>query len=275
MGPTGSCAPMPPAATLARSRARSPTSRGRSAPAPVARRLAWLNLGDLALIVAAGLAGPLLAASRRVFVPVVAGEILAGVILGRSGLDVIRADDATVSFLAQAGFAMLMMTVGMHVPLRDRRLRGALGRGALAAGVAALAAAVGGVVVAELAGTGHAAIYGVILASGSAAIVLPTLQERKLAGPEALVVIAQVTIADVAAILAAPLVLQPSRVVNILGGGLLITGCAMIVFFVARSLRPRPWVHRLRKRSKRRGWALDLRLALAVLFCLAWIAQQS
>jgi Kef-type K+ transport system membrane component KefB len=34
-------------------------------------------------------------------------------------------------------------------------------------------------------------------------------------------------------------------------------------------------VHRLRKRSKRRGWALDLRLALAVLFGLAGIAQQS
>jgi Kef-type K+ transport system membrane component KefB len=58
-------------------------------------------------------------------------------------------------------------------------------------------------------------------------------------------------------------------------GGLLIAGCAVIVFFVGRSLRPRPWVHRLRKRSKRRGWALDLRLSLALLFGLAWIAQQS
>ena len=36
-----------------------------------------------------------------------------------------------------------------------------------------------------------------------------------------------------------------------------------------------PWVHRLRKRSKRRGWALDLRLSLSVLFGLAWIAQES
>ena len=96
-----------------------------------------MSLGDLAVIVAAGLAGPLLAASRRVFVPVVAGEILAGVVLGRSGLDVIHAENATVSFLAQAGFAMLMLTVGMHIPLRDRRLRRAFGRGALAAGVAA------------------------------------------------------------------------------------------------------------------------------------------
>ena len=45
-----------------------------------------MSLGHLALIVAAGLAGPLLAAGRRAFVPVVVGEIVAGVILGRSGL---------------------------------------------------------------------------------------------------------------------------------------------------------------------------------------------
>ena len=234
-----------------------------------------MSLGDLALIVAAGLAGPLLAASRRAFVPVVVGEILAGAILGRGGLDVIDADNATVSFLSEAGFAMLMLTVGMNVPLRDRRLRRALRSGALAAALVAIAAPLGGLVVAELTGTGHVAVYAVLLASGSAAIVLPTLQERRLDGPEALVVIAQVTVADVGAILAVPLVLQPSRAGNAAVGGLLIAGCALIVFFVARSLRPRPWVHRLRKRSKRRGWALDLRLALAVLFCLAWIAQQS
>ena len=234
-----------------------------------------MSLGELALIVAAGLAGPLLAASRRAFVPVVVGEILAGVVLGRSGLDVIDADNATVSFLAEAGFAMLMLTVGMHVPLRDRRLRRALGPGALAAGVVAIAAPLGGLVVAELTGTGHVAVYAVLLASGSAAVVLPMLQERKLDGPEALAVIAQVTVADVAAILAVPLALQPSRAANAALGGLLIAGCALTLFFVARSLRPRPWVHRLRKRSKQRGWALDLRLSLAVLFGLAWIAQQS
>ena len=41
----------------------------------------------LALIVLAGLAGPLLGAGRRGFVPVVIGEILAGVLVGRSGLE--------------------------------------------------------------------------------------------------------------------------------------------------------------------------------------------
>ena len=55
--------------------------------------------------------------------PVVAGEIVAGVLLGRSDLDAVHADNATLSFLAEAGFAMLILTVGMHVLLRDRRLR--------------------------------------------------------------------------------------------------------------------------------------------------------
>jgi Kef-type K+ transport system membrane component KefB len=183
-----------------------------------------VSLGDLSLIVAAGLVGPLVAASRRAFVPVVVGEIFAGIVLGRSWLGVVDADNATLSFLAEAGFAMLMLTVGMHVPLRDQRLRGALGPGALAAGVAAIAATLGALVVAELTGTGHIAVYAVLLASGSAAIVLPTLHERKLDGPEALAVIAQVTVADVAAILAVPLVLQPSRAADAAIGGLLIAG---------------------------------------------------
>ena len=65
-----------------------------------------MSLGDFALIVAAGLAGPLLAASRRAFVPVVVGEIVAGVVLGRSGLDVIHVENATRLSLAEAGRAM-------------------------------------------------------------------------------------------------------------------------------------------------------------------------
>jgi hypothetical protein len=90
--------------------------------------------------------------------------------------------------------------------------------------VAAIGASLGGVVVAELTGTGHSAVHVVLLASGSATVVLPMLQERELDGPEALVLIAQVTVADVAAILAVPLVLQPSQAANAAGGGLLV-GC--------------------------------------------------
>jgi len=46
-----------------------------------------MSFATLALLVAVGLAGPLLAGLPRVTVPLVVGEILAGVVVGRSGLD--------------------------------------------------------------------------------------------------------------------------------------------------------------------------------------------
>ena len=74
-----------------------------------------MSFGVLALIVLAGLAGPLLSAARRPLVPVVVGEIAIGVIIGRSGFRWLDTGDPTVSFLADVGFAMLMLAAGMHV----------------------------------------------------------------------------------------------------------------------------------------------------------------
>jgi Kef-type K+ transport system membrane component KefB len=93
-----------------------------------------VNFGALALIVLAGLAGPLLGVGRGAFVPVVIGEVLAGVIVGRTGLDAVDLTDPTVQFLSDVGFAMLMFTVGAHIPLRDPRLPASLRSGAVAAG---------------------------------------------------------------------------------------------------------------------------------------------
>jgi Kef-type K+ transport system membrane component KefB len=55
-----------------------------------------VDFGVLALTVLAGLMGPLLGAGRAAFVPVVVGEILAGVLLGRTGLDAVDPGDPTV-----------------------------------------------------------------------------------------------------------------------------------------------------------------------------------
>jgi Kef-type K+ transport system membrane component KefB len=234
-----------------------------------------MTFGVLALIVLAGLAGPLLGAGRKAFVPMAIGEILAGVIVGRTALGAVDPADPTVKFLGDVGFAMLMFTVGAHVPLRDRRLRASLGGGAVAAGVVLLLAPVGGVAAAWFAGTGDAAVYAVILASGSVAAVLPMLEEARLTGPAVLTVIGQVTIADVVAILAVPFVLKPDRVGDAALGGALVAAGAVAVYVVARRVYRSGWVHRLRKRSKRRHWALDLRMSLLVLFGLSWIAQES
>jgi Kef-type K+ transport system membrane component KefB len=234
-----------------------------------------VSFGVLALIVLAGLAGPLLGAGRNAFVPVVIGEIVAGVIVGRTGLDAVDPTDPTAQFLGDVGFAMLMFTVGAHIPLRDPRLGASLRSGALAAGGVLLLAPLGGVAAAWFAGTGDAAVYAVILGSGSAAAVLTMISEARLTGRQALTVIGQVTIADVVTILAIPLVLQPHRAGHAALGGALVAAGAVAVYALAHRLYRTGWVHRVRKRSKQRRWALDLRLSLLVLFTLSWLATES
>src|ERR1700674_1291025 len=123
---------------------------------------ARLSLGTLAVIGLCGLAGPLLSAAGRGAVPAVVGEILAGVIVGRTGFQAIDTSNATLSFLSDVGFLMLMFTVGMAVPLRDKNLRASLGAGAIAAALAGVLAVGAGLLVSRIGGAGHAAVYAVL-----------------------------------------------------------------------------------------------------------------
>ena len=92
-----------------------------------------VTFGLLALITSAGLAGPLLAGLPRLGLPLVVGEIAAGVLLGRTGLGWIDAGEPTTAFLGEVGFAMLMFVVGTRLPLRDPGLRRSVRPAALAA----------------------------------------------------------------------------------------------------------------------------------------------
>src|SRR5579871_864827 len=174
-----------------------------------------MTFGVLSVVVLAGVAGPLLSVGRRVVVPVVVGEILAGLVLGRTGAGILHPGEQTLSFLAKVGFAMLMFTAGMHVPLRSPALLSQLRRGALAFAVAAVLSVGAGLLAAGIAGVHHPAVYAVVLGSGSAAVLVPSLDElRQMQNVEALAVAAQVAIADVAGIAAVPLVLQPHRALH-------------------------------------------------------------
>jgi Kef-type K+ transport system membrane component KefB len=64
-------------------------------------------------------------------------------------------------------------------------------------------------------------------------------------------------------------------VANAASGGALVAVAAVAVYVLSRRIHRQAWVHRLRRRSKRRRWALDLRLSLLVLFTLSWLAQVS
>jgi Kef-type K+ transport system membrane component KefB len=235
-----------------------------------------LSFGILALIVLGGLAGPLLAAAHRRFVPVVVGELAAGVLIGDTGARWLDPRGSTVTFLYEVGFAMLMFAAGLQVPIRHPGITRGLRVGLAAAVVTGLLAVPAGIGIAAATGVHHAAIYALLLASGSAAVLLPALEESELLDDmRALTVMAQVAIADVAAIVALPLVMQPGKALHAALGGLAVAGAAGALLAVAHLLRGRPVVREVRRASKQRGWALDLRVSLLVLFTLSWLAERT
>jgi Kef-type K+ transport system membrane component KefB len=226
----------------------------------------------LALLVVVGLAGPLLAAIPHLRVPVVVGELVAGVVLGKTGFGIIDHTDPTFTLFADIGFALVMFVVGTHVPLRDKEMRssmpGALARAAL---VGAVAAGLG-VAVAALFGTGHAALYGVLMASSSAALALPIIDNLRLSGPPVLSVTAQIAVADTACIVLLPLVIDPNRALQAGLGSLAVAGCAAVLFVILSRANTAGLRRRLHKYSHKHQLALELRISLAVLFSLAALA---
>ena len=227
----------------------------------------------LALIAVVALAGPLLALPVRWHLPVVLGELLAGIVIGRTGLALVDPGDPTFSLLANIGFALMMFVAGTHVPVRDPVIRTALGRGAGRALLAAAAAAAAGTGLGLLFGTGHAPLYVVLRASSSAALVLPIVDSLRLSGPHVVAMMAQVAIADIACIVALPLALDPPNAARGALGALAVAAAAVVLFFGLRALERRGTRQRVHRLSEQRKFALELRIQLALLFALAGIAN--
>jgi Kef-type K+ transport system membrane component KefB len=242
----------------------------------VAISVIWLSVpvtfGILTLIVACGLVGPLLASATRLAVPVVVGEIAAGVLLGRTGLQEIHPDDPTLAFLSAMGFAMLMFIVGTRLPLRDRGLRRAVGTGAIATAVSFAVAIPAAWLIADLSDIPHVPMFVVLLATSSAAVVMPIVGERNLIGGPLLAVLAWITLTDIVSIVGLPLALEPDGALKAGLGAVAVSAAAVLAFVALRGFRHSRTGHALRKGSKTRGWALDLRISLLVLFGLSALA---
>ncbi len=169
-----------------------------------------MTFGDLALICLVGLAGPLLALRQQWHLPVVLGPLLGGILLGRTGFQVLHPADPTFTFLADIGFALVMFVAGTHVPVRDPRLRPALRTGVVRAVAVGAVAGVLGYVVARAIGTSHAPLYAVLMASSSAAVILPVVESVGLGGDKVIALLPQVAIADAACIVLLPLAIDPT-----------------------------------------------------------------
>lgn len=229
------------------------------------------GLGQLAIILAAALFGPAVTVASRGVIPAVVGTLIAGVIIGRTGFRIIHPVRGDLTLLYELGFATLMFTVGMNVPVRDPRVRSALREGAAAFAIT-VPLALGGGFLAHLAGGGPLLVYAVVMVSSSAAVALPVIDETRLGGPPVMIAIAWIVIADVVATIAVPLVIVPGRAGHAAVGVLIVASLVAVLFAIVQALRPSPAVKRLRKEGKRRGWAIDLRVAMLALVTLSFIS---
>ncbi|MEY9844652.1 Kef-type K+ transport system membrane component KefB [Streptacidiphilus sp. BW17] len=231
-----------------------------------------MSFTTLAVISAVALLGPLLALPTQWRLPAVLGELVAGVLLGPTFVGYLDANNQTFTFLADIGFALIMFVAGAHVPVRDRALRSGLGKGFLRA--AAIGAIAVGPAFALSRGfhTGHTAMYAVLIASSSAALILPIIDSLRLGGPPVLELLPQVAIADTLCIVALPLAVDPAHAARAAVGAAAVLACAVVVFLVLRQSERSGLRRRIHRLSQHRKFALELRISLAILFALAALA---
>lgn len=233
-------------------------------------------MGAVAVIVAAGLFGPLLAVWKRFPLPVIVGEIIAGIVVGPQVLDIVHPDEPVVAALHDAGFALLMFTVGLHLRLHDPAMRRAAPRATVALAVTALLAAPLGIIISNAAGLGHPGAVAIVLATSSAAIALPVLTDTaggelpsEFAG-----VAAWIVMADVLTIVSLPLVTAQSSAVKVLFASVAVTAIAWGALIGLRRLARSSYWRRVGEASTEKGWSLNLRISLLLLFTLAWLGPK-
>jgi Kef-type K+ transport system membrane component KefB len=216
--------------------------------------------------------GPIVSLNRMLRIPVVIGELVIGIVLGHSGLAVIDPADPILSFMAEIGFALVMFVAGTHVPIRQPAMLSGLRNGILrAVGVGVLAVPLGWVL-AVWSGTGHAALYAVLIASSSASIVMPALAGTPVTSRPGLEMLVQIAVADAACIVALPLVLDPPNAGRAALGALAVLAVAAVFFGFLRWAERTGRRRRLHDLSEDRGLAMELRVTLTMLFTLAAIA---
>lgn len=233
-----------------------------------------MTVAGLALIGAVALAGPLAALWRRWRVPTVMVELAAGLVLGVSLLDWIDPADPVLKFLAdEVGFALVMFVAGTHVPLHSSAMRRGLKLGTLRAVLVGVLSVPAGLAVSAAFGTGHTGVYAVLIASSSAAVIMPMLPQGTSDSPSGTALIAQIAIADIACIVALPLTLEPDQALHRLLGMAAVVAAAAVVFAVLTVLKKRGLIDVVHGLSKRRALAIEMRVSLTLLFAVVALGQ--
>jgi len=134
--------------------------------------------------------------------------------------------------------------------------------------LAALAAAV----IERVFGTAHFGLYAALMASSSAAVIMPIIESHKLSGPAIIEMLPQIALADAACIVALPLVIDPPRAGSAALGSAAVIACAVGMYALLRYMKATGLRKKMHTVSEDRRFALELRVDLVVLFALAALA---
>ena len=209
----------------------------------------------LPALVILGAAVFVLLLSSRVRLPPVVGLLLTGVLIGPSGLGLVRESDA-VEVFAEIGVVFLLFAVGLEFSLerlREIRRAFALG-GALQTTLTTLA--VGGIALAAGERPSRALFFGFLVALSSTAVVLKLYADRhETESPQGKAVIGILLFQDflivpmivLTPVLAGAVKASPGAIALRFATGVVIVG---VVFLVARYLMPRLLYHLVRTRIR-------------------------
>ncbi len=132
----------------------------------------------------------LLSRFRRLRIPIVVGEITAGIIVGRSGFGLVEQNDPVLALLAELGFVFLMFLSGMEIdfsrlrpvgagPAGDERQRwGPLSLGGINFALTLAMSLVLGFALAKTGLVDNAWMMALILSTTSLGVVMPVLKEN-------------------------------------------------------------------------------------------------
>jgi CPA2 family monovalent cation:H+ antiporter-2 len=135
----------------------------------------WDLLPRLVLLLAAAVVAGLL--MRRIRQSVIVGYLIAGVLLGPTGFNVVGSDE-DVKLLSELGIALLLFSIGLEFSLARLRELGRIALGAGSLQIAGTALVVFAVVLLLGRGRSEAAVLAMALAMSSTAVVLRLLTDR-------------------------------------------------------------------------------------------------
>lgn len=208
---------------------------------------------------------------RSLKLPVLAGFLLAGILIGPSGLGLISGT-AEIHHIAEIGVVLLLFTIGLDVSLSHlvRHWRAALIAGSVQIALTALAAG-GALLLGGLSGA-QALLLGLLLAFSSTAIVLKSLAERgEIGTPPGQLAVGVLLLQDVAVIPVMAILPLIATGAGDLGAIALTLGKALAgmaaVLVAGRYLVPRLFSVALRTRSRE----VFTLLVVVLLLGTAWL----